>query len=79
MENFSIRRAEKQDLKALYEIVQLGYRGGCEEKGWTGEEEIISGVRIEWEPFQTQIDPPNHYFLLEVINEDGMGNLIAQS
>ena len=61
------RLAEPQDVAALVKIINYAYRGGKEQKSWTGEEHLISGARVTQEE------------LLELMSTTGKHLLVAES
>ena len=64
--NYSIRKALLSDLEELHQVVEKAYRG--KKKGWTSEEHIINGHRIQKEDLEKLVGDNNgklHIFVLE--------------
>ncbi len=68
----SWRRATPDDIKPLVALIQSAYRGVSSKAGWTTEEHLVSGQRIDPPMLASQIADDEHMMLM---GEDGAGAL----
>lgn len=66
------RRAGPDDIEPLVALIQSAYRGASSKAGWTTEEHLVSGQRIDPPMLADQIADDEHIMLMR---EDGAGAL----
>lgn len=68
--NMSITKATTADIPALNKLINSAYRGEESKKGWTTEEEILGGIRID-EPGLAGYFKQNNISILKYTDHNG--------
>src|SRR5450631_566965 len=61
---YSIAVASADDIDALVALVNSAYRGESSRRGWTTEEHLLGGQRIDADRIAELIDTPDHNILV---------------
>lgn len=64
MPELTFRRATRDDIDAIVELVQSAYRGDASRVGWTTEADILDGQRIDRSMLTAMLANPVAMFLL---------------
>ncbi|MCZ4225120.1 GNAT family N-acetyltransferase [Pedobacter rhodius] len=67
----SISKASLSDVPVLNKLINSAYRGEESKKGWTTEENILGGIRIDEEAL-TEYFEKAHVNILKYTNEEGI-------
>lgn len=70
IEKYQFRFATKADLPALFELVNLVYRGETGMRSWTGEAHLLAGQRTDLEQLTEILERPKSYIILATKTSD---------
>lgn len=76
--DISFRKAHKDDISDIVNLVNAAYRGNTSRLGWTTEAELLDGQRTDYGEISALIDGPDSMILVGIKNMEVVASLHLQ-